>query len=132
MTFIDMNTYILTEGRNFKTFLKGIYTTALEFFSHLLVTKCWTWNWTLCFDSGYGTCGILNFTVDSMNTLQLKQMMKPTFVMVNKNLSSLSVIKRQYQARWNKIPNVLKNAATTIWLLYQKLSFLQILRTDST
>ena len=31
MNFIDMNTYILTEGRNFKTFLKGIYTTALEF-----------------------------------------------------------------------------------------------------
>ena len=30
LAFIDMNTYIITESRNFKTFLKKKYATALD------------------------------------------------------------------------------------------------------
>ena len=30
VVFVDMNTYILTEDRNFKTFLKANYATALD------------------------------------------------------------------------------------------------------
>ena len=37
VVFIDMNTYILAEGRNFKTFLKKSYAVALD--SYYLFTK---------------------------------------------------------------------------------------------
>ena len=43
--FINNNSYILTEGRNFKTFLKINYVVALDS-CYLFTKKCWAWNWT--------------------------------------------------------------------------------------
>ena len=45
VVLIDLNTCILTEGRNFKTFLKENYAITLDTNSCCIFTKkCWTWN----------------------------------------------------------------------------------------
>ena len=62
--YIYMNMCILTEGRNFKAFLKANY--AIVSFTN----NCYDVN------SGYGACKqqtFLNFTADLMNTMQFKQ-----------------------------------------------------------
>ena len=41
LVFMGMNTEILTEGRNFKTFLKGNYVIALH---SCLLKNCFIWN----------------------------------------------------------------------------------------
>ena len=51
VVFIDMETYILTEGRHFKTFLKENYAIALDS-CYLFTKKMFEHN----IDSAYGVC----------------------------------------------------------------------------
>ena len=81
VVFIDMNAYILIEGRSFKTILKENYAVALNscylFIEHEIENDA---------DSAaYGVCiqyTFLKFTAISMNTLQFKQRMNLTMCLV--------------------------------------------------
>ena len=69
VAFIDMNTYILTEGRNFKTFLKENDATSLDC-CYLFTKKVLNMELNMMF-SAYGVYihyAFLKFTVDSINT----------------------------------------------------------------
>ena len=46
VVFIDINTYILTGGKNLKIFLQENYTIVLDNF-YLFTKKCWALYWTL-------------------------------------------------------------------------------------
>ena len=75
VVFIDINTYILTEGRNFKRFLKENYA--------IVLSSCYLFTYLLNVENGierdiasaYGVCihyTFLGFTADLMNTMQVK------------------------------------------------------------
>ena len=75
--FIDMNTYVSTRGRNFKSFLKETYEIALDS-CYLLTNKMLNMELNMIIYCAYGVCiheTFLNFTLDLVNSLQFKQML---------------------------------------------------------
>ena len=70
--FRDTNTYVLTESRNSKTFLKKIDTIPLDSASFIYSKKCWSWNWKECW---WCLCSL--HTLD-INTMQIKHKMNLT------------------------------------------------------
>ena len=64
--FRDTNTYVLTESRNSKTFLRKIDTIPLDSASFIYSKKCWSWNWKECW---WCLCSL--HTLD-INTMQIK------------------------------------------------------------
>ena len=80
-----MNSYILTEGRNFQIFWKENYAIALDGCC-LLTKKNVEHGIEHDIDSAYGVCKhltFLNFTAGLINTLQFKQIMNLTICYYN-------------------------------------------------
>ena len=75
MIFIDINTYILTEGTNSKIFLKENYAIALDS-CYFLTKKMLNMELNMILIVLIGVCIhhiFLNFTADLMNTLHFKE-----------------------------------------------------------